>query len=56
MQSKLGTTAAVIDLPPIEEVDKDIIHEYEKLNDRCDQVITKIRDRKSKKANKKKLK
>lgn len=57
MQSKLGATVAIMEFLPIEDVDKDTIQDYEKLNDRCDQVITKIQDRKKgKKETKKKNK
>lgn len=48
MQSTLGATA-IIEVLIEEKADDKIINDYEKLNERCEQVITKIRERKNKK-------
>lgn len=48
MQSTLGV-AAIVEILIEEKVDDKIIKDYEELNERCDQVITKIRERKNKK-------
>lgn len=34
----------------IEELDKSTVEDYNKLNDKCDQVISKIKDRKKQKS------
>jgi hypothetical protein len=51
MQSTLGAAVA-IELP--EKTEEEVIKDYEKLKDRVDQVITKIKDRKNKKTHKNK--
>jgi hypothetical protein len=52
MQSKLGAvvdSSLLVELPLLEQVEKATIEEYEKLNKKCDQVISKIKNRKKNK-------
>lgn len=56
MQRKQLSTAietVILSLPSQEGVETEILEDYEKLNEKCDQVITKIKVRKDKKSGKK---